>query len=105
MTPLPHQISKAKDLWEILLKYRYAYLQGLPRSGKTLTALLTIEYSKRIQNVLILTPRNAIPGWKKFTNDPELKNKYLTKNYTVTNYEQVGTIVLRTESKSGKPLK
>lgn len=105
MIPKNHQYEKAKECWQIMLKYRYVYLQGLPRSGKTLTALLIAEMSKRIQSVLILTPKAAIPGWDKFINDEELQQNELTKNYTVTNYEQVGRIGLRTHTKTGKELK
>jgi len=64
--------------------------------------LLTIEKSKRVKNVLILTKKAAIGGIEKFTNDAELN---LQKNYTVTNYESVGRIVDRTHSKQGKKLK
>ena len=106
MQALRHQIAKAEACWNIMLKFKYVYLQGLPRSGKTLTSLLTAEKSKRIQNVLVLTPKAAISGWYKFIDDKELRESgTLTKNYFVTNYEQVGSIVLRHESKSGKPLK
>ena len=105
MKPLKHQIEKANSCWATLLKYKYVYLQGLPRSGKTLTVLLTAEKSKRVKSVLILTTKNAIPGWIKFLKDPELLTTTLTKNYHVTNYEQIGRFVLRKESKTGKKLK
>jgi len=102
MTALPHQIEKSAELWTVIKRGGYAYLAGLPRSGKSLTALLTVEKSKRVKNVLILTKKAAIGGLLKFTEDAELD---LQKNYTVTNYEAVGRIVDRTHSKQGKKLK
>ena len=106
MQPLPHQISFSQKLWQILVKNKYAYLAGLPRSGKSMTSLLTLENSKRVKSVLILTKKNAIPGWTKFITDPELTSTYLTKEYTVINYEAIGSFVKRTHhAKTGKPLK
>ncbi len=105
MTPLPHQIEASNKLWKILVKNKYAYLAGKPRVGKSLTALLTVEKSKTVKNVLILCPKGAIPGWKKTLEDSELSETTLTKNYTVTNYEQVGSFKTRKESKTGKLLK
>ena len=90
MKPYPHQIEKAEACWEILKSKGYVYLAGKPRSGKTLTALLIAEKSSsKVSNVIILTTKKAIPGWERFLSDTELG---LTKNYTVTNYEQVGRI-------------
>lgn len=86
MTPLPHQVEAANKLYDILKQKGYAYLAGLPRSGKTYTALLVCEKSPVIKNVLVLTKKNAIEGWERFTK----KNSYITKNYVITNYEQVG---------------
>ena len=106
MKPLPHQTKFAQLLWNLLVHTKgYALLQGLPRSGKTLTSLLAIEKSNRVKSVLILTKKSAISGWTKFTQDQELTENYLTKQYTVTNYEAIGSTKKRTETKSGKPLK
>ena len=102
MHPLKHQLEKADECWNVMLEYKYVYLQGLPRSGKTLTAILIAEKSKRIQSVLILTPKQAIPGWKKFLQDKELLQSTISKRYHVTNYEQVGRYVMRTHTKDGK---
>ena len=85
MTPFPHQIRKAAECWEILKSTGYVYLAGKPRSGKTFTSLLIAEKSDKINSVLILTKKAAIPGWEKFINGAELKH-----TYKVTNYEQVG---------------
>ncbi|RLA69422.1 MAG: hypothetical protein DRG30_10200 [Epsilonproteobacteria bacterium] len=85
MRPLPHQLEFADRLWDILSVKGYAYLAGLPRSGKTLTAILTAEKSKKIHSVLVLTKKAAISGWHKFTEDEELE---LAHSYHITNYEQ-----------------
>ena len=85
MKPFEHQIEKAEQCWEILKSTGYVYLAGKPRSGKTYTSLLIAEKSKKIDSVLILTKKAAIPGWEKFLSSVTLKHKY-----HVTNYEQVG---------------
>jgi len=85
ITPYKHQIEKAEQCWNILKETGYVYLAGKPRSGKTLTSLLIAETSMKIKNVLILTKKKAIPGWKLFLHGMTLKH-----SYTVTNYEQVG---------------
>ena len=85
ITPYKHQIEKAEQCWNILKENGYVYLAGKPRSGKTLTSLLIAEKSKKINNVLILTKKAAIPGWEKF-----LVGTSLSHTYKVTNYEQIG---------------
>jgi len=89
MKPYPHQIDAAKRAYKLLKQYGYVYIIGLPRSGKTYTAILTCEESPRQLNVLILTKKAAIKGIEKFTNLPHLKQKY-----TVTNYEQLGKAIV-----------
>jgi len=85
MKPFLHQIEKAEACWNILKVKGYVYLAGKPRSGKTLTSLLIAEKSTKIKSILILTKKNAIPGWNKFIDDVELG---LQHEYYVTNYEQ-----------------
>ena len=80
-----HQIRIGKLVLSMLRKYGYAYLAGEPRSGKTATAIYAMEHGS-VENILVLTPKNAIPGWLKFT-----ESSMTTKNYTVTNYEQLGS--------------
>jgi len=87
MKPFKHQEEKAEECWQTLKEKGYVYLAGKPRSGKTLTSILVAEKSTKIQNILVLTKKAAIPGWLKFTTNAELG---LKKNYKVTNYEQVG---------------
>lgn len=88
MQPLPHQEKFSKLVFEQLKSTGYAYLAGKPRSGKTYTAILTMEMSDKISRVLVLTKKNAIPGWHKFTEN----NSRLNHSYYVTNYEQVGKL-------------
>ncbi len=85
MKPLPHQIEKSKDCLEIINNIGMCYLQGLPRSGKTLTSILVAEQLEDVKNILVLTKKNAISGWEKF-------NKLMTKTYKITNYEQIGKL-------------
>ena len=56
-----HQIEKSKELNEILLDYKIAYLAGEVRSGKTLTAL---EASRLYgaSKVIVITKKKAIPS-------------------------------------------
>lgn len=85
ITPLPHQIEKAEELWNILKVKGYAYLAGKPRSGKTLTAILAAEKSDKIKSVLVLTKKAAISGWSQFIVGRKHK-------YHIINYEQVGSM-------------
>lgn len=85
MKPLPHQITKSKECYDVLKKTGLVYLAGEVRSGKTLTAILTAEMSMA-KNILILTKLAAIDGWYKFENN-------MTKNYAIINYEQVSKVV------------
>ena len=66
---------------------------------------MTIENSKRNQSILILTKKQAITGWEKFIDDAELTKSYLTKKYSVMNYEAVGSFKKRDTHKiTGKKL-
>lgn len=105
MQPLPHQLTKSREVFDLLRMYKYAYINGEPRSGKSLTALLAISYSKSIKRILFLTKKSAISGITKFTDDPELKPYWSHQTHTITNYESLGRYVTRTTSLSGKPLK
>lgn len=79
----PHQVEKSIEVYARLKKYGIAYLFGQPRSGKTRTAIHTVENSQ-VRRVLVLTPKAAISGWMS-----ELKAVGAVKKYTVINYEQV----------------
>lgn len=80
--PLPHQIEKAKECLEVINKLGIVYLQGSPRAGKTLTSILVAEQLEDVKNVLVLTKKNAIAGFKKFISED------LRCTYNITNYEQ-----------------
>lgn len=79
----PHQIDAAYKIYQKLSTHRIAYLMGLPRSGKTRVAIKICEDTV-LDNILVVTKKAAIPGWLS-----ELGEVGATKNYTVTNYEQV----------------
>lgn len=87
MRPLQHQIEKANEAYALLKELKYVYINGQPRSGKTLTAILVAEKCKNVERVLVLTKKNAIEGWKKFITPN------LTKQYEITNYEKLGRII------------
>jgi len=88
MQPFPHQEHFAKLVFEQLKSTGYAYLAGKPRSGKTYTSILAYEMSDKLSRILVLTKKNAIPGWHKFT----VNNKKLKHSYYITNYEQVAKL-------------
>jgi len=104
MQPLPHQLATSKLVFDMLRQRKYCLLQGEVRSGKTLTALLALSYSRSISRILILTKKAAIPGINKFIDDPELQSYWSHQQHTVINYEALGRFVERTVGKSGKPL-
>ena len=83
MTYKQHQIQASDQVYSVLKQKGICLLAGLPRTGKTRTAIRVCEMSK-CQNILVITKKNAIPGWKK-----ELRAVGTQKSYTVTNYEQV----------------
>ena len=56
-----HQIEKSKELNEILLDYKIAYLAGEVRSGKTLTALEAVRLYGA-SKVIVITKKKAIPS-------------------------------------------
>lgn len=88
MTALPHQIKVAALALPILKTKGYVYINGQPRSGKTLTSILVAEETAA-SKVMVLTKKAAIEGWLKFT-------ELASKTYTVINYEQLGKIENRT---------
>ena len=80
--PLPHQIEKSKECLKMIEEKGMALLAGEARSGKTFTAILVAEQLEDVKNVLVLTKKNAISGFKKFISDD------LRCTYHITNYEQ-----------------
>ena len=88
MKPYKHQVIAAEAALRIIKQFGFVYIFGQPRCGKTYTAILVAERSAVVKNVMVLTKKNAIAGWQKFT---EIEG--LTKKYTVINYEQLGRVV------------
>jgi hypothetical protein len=88
MEAMPHQIAKAEECFNILKEKNIVYLAGKPRSGKTYTAILTVEKIEQPLRVIVLTKKNAIEGWHRFIDG----NESLHHSYTVTNYEQAGKL-------------
>lgn len=85
MKPLDHQVSKAKEVYQMLKERGICYLQGEVRSGKTYTAILALEHSDTINKVLVLTKKAAISGFKKFADLSRI-------DFTIINYEQVKNV-------------
>ena len=56
-----HQIEKSKELNQILVDYKIAYLAGEVRSGKTLTALEAVRLYGA-SKVIVITKKKAIPS-------------------------------------------
>lgn len=80
-----HQIAASDAAWEILKRQGVVGIFGLPRTGKTRAAIRTASLAgDRVKRVLVLTKKNAIPGWHK-----ELAQVKPDAEYVVTNYEQV----------------
>lgn len=84
MTPYPHQTEIARRGFEILSEYGIVYLSMEERTGKTLTSVLIAERSNISLDVLIVTKKNAIDGWKSVLSAYEHK-----QNYTIINYESL----------------
>lgn len=90
MSYRPHQIEKSDAALELLRKNKMVAIFGEPRTGKTRTSIRTaIEYGAR--SVLVLTRKNAFPGWQKELADVPLEGV----SFHVTNYEQVHKLQLR----------
>ncbi len=87
MLPRAHQTIGAAWALNTIRQYGLAYLSWQERTGKTLTALLTAEYSKA-KSILIVTKKKAIPGW-----EDTLSQWAHTKRYDVINYERLDRIL------------
>ncbi len=83
MTPYPHQIELANKGIDILREHMMVYLACEERTGKTLASIMIAERI-HIQDILVLTKKNAIGGWTSTLG----QYKGAAKNYTVTNYHQ-----------------
>jgi hypothetical protein len=83
MIPRQHQVEGAKWALETIRDHGLAYLSWQERTGKTLTALLTVENSKA-KTCLIVTKKKAIDGWTS-----TLKEWEHTTTFQVINYESI----------------
>jgi len=83
MIPRAHQTIGAAWALDTVRKHGLAYLSWQERTGKTLTALLTVEHSKA-KHCLIVTKKKAISGW-----DDTLSKWPHTKKFDVINYESL----------------
>ena len=87
MVPRQHQIEGATWALKTLRLYGLAYLSWEERTGKTLTALLTVENSLA-KTCLIVTKKRAIEGWEEtlgqWTHDTA---------FEVINYESASKIM------------
>lgn len=91
MTPYPHQVSIAKDAYNILREHMIVYLAMLERTGKTLTSILTCEHCENVKSVLVITKKKALDGWK------DTLSHYRTHlNFQVVNYHQVDKVTPNT---------
>lgn len=82
MTPDPHQLELAELGYDVLAKNMIVYLATEERTGKTLASILICERTI-VNNVLVITKKAALPGWRETLEAFDHK-----KNYTVTNYHQ-----------------
>jgi len=91
LIPRQHQIEEA--LWALttIRKSGLAYLTWQERTGKTLTALLTVEQSKA-KTCLIVTKKKAIDGWVETLEQWQHKTKF-----AVTNYERLHKVTAKFE--------
>ena len=86
MTPYDYQEELAKQAFAILKENGIVYLAMEERTGKSITGLLVLEESKVVKNVLIVTKKKALDGWKEtLANCPWLTKKYKLVNYHSAN--------------------
>ena len=80
MTPYKHQVEIAQDAYSRLQDYGLVYLALEERTGKTLTAILVAEESKA-QHILVVTKKNALPGWQEHLGSYPVAKQYELINY------------------------
>lgn len=83
MIPRGYQVEMASDALAILREHGLAYLAAEERTGKTLAAVLVGDLSNA-QDILVVTKKKALDGWKE-----TLAAYEPTKNFIVTNYHNV----------------
>ena len=101
-----HQKEKAKELQEILLTYKIAYLAGEVRSGKTLTALEAARLYGA-SKVIVITKKKAIPSilsdYENFGFDYEIVVINYESLHKLDNYDCDLVIYDESHSLSGFP--
>jgi len=86
LKPYDHQITYSEKGLEILQAYNLVYFAMEERTGKTLTSILTVEAFKS-KNILIITQKKALEGWK------ETLDAYSPSfDYTLVNYHKAKDI-------------
>ena len=62
----PHQIGEGYRIYTLLAEHGWGYLQHLPRTGKTGTALFALDWLSKVEgrvvNILISTTKNGVKG-------------------------------------------
>ena len=82
-----YQAEISKKAIDVLKEYKFVYLAMEVRTGKTLTSLDIANKLPRINNVLFITKKKAIPS---IEDDYEKLSP--TYSIKVTNYEQLHNI-------------
>lgn len=82
LTPYDYQEELSNDALEIIRENAIVYLAMEERTGKTLTAILTVEKSNA-KSCLVITKKKALSGWT-----DTLESFNASKLYTVVNYHQ-----------------
>lgn len=100
MIPYTHQIEVAREGYKILREHMIVYLAMEERTGKTLASILITEMCKNIENVLVLTTKNAIGKADPKPNEEggwlDTIDKYgPLKSFTVTNYHQAKNVKVK----------
>lgn len=85
MKPYDYQEALAEQALIVLNANSIVYLAMEERTGKSITALLVLEKTVSIKNVLIVTKKKALDGWQQTLDSCA----WLTKNYTLINYHSV----------------
>ncbi len=80
ITPWPHQLTISKQLASLLKEHGLGYLAMEERTGKSLTALLAIE-QLAVKNILIVTKKKPLVGWRELLKDYPHKKVYTLVNY------------------------
>jgi hypothetical protein len=83
MKPYDYQEELSDEALKIIRANAIVYLAMEERTGKTLTAILTVEKSNA-ERCLVITKKKALEGWKETLD----KAKFITKHYTLVNYHQ-----------------